>query len=389
MNAHEPLARVLEFGAGYAASFAGLLMARCGAEVIKVESPEVDSLRPAPTADAVVARQALFEYLNQGKLSVKVDLAASAAAETLAGYWAQADVVIIDHPWLSASPVSGLLDSPGPAGVAVITPFGLAGPYATTRATGATLFAMSGESSVIPGGLGYLLFPDAPPLVPGAHLAEADAGVIAANVCLAAAISGERSSPPSLFDISIMECETSLNRWLVSHFDATGWVESRATRAYAYAGLVRCLDGYVMMQPTTDQHWTGLVRAMGDPAWADRPEWATQDGRTEGGAEISGRLAEWARGLTKAQLLETGLRHEVPIAPFLDVPEVVECEQFRSRCYFVACRPLGDVSDSREVPGLPFHIGPDRDQPDPVPAIRPRAPQLGEDTERLGEPLRA
>lgn len=378
MNAHEPLARVLEFGAGYAASFAGLLMGRCGAEVIKIESQEVGSLRPPPAADQGVRHQALFEYLNQGKLSVEADLAASSAGDTLAGYWARADVVIIDQPWLSASPVGGLLDSPGPAGVAAITPFGLAGPYAATKATEATLFAMSGESSVIPGGLGYLLFPDAPPLVPGAHLAEADAGVIAANVCLAAAISGERASPPSLFDISIMECETSLNRWLVSHFDATGWVESRATRAYAYAGLVRCLDGYVMMQPTTDQHWTGLVRAMGDPAWADRPEWATQEGRTEGGAEISRRLAAWARGLTKAQLLETGLRHEVPIAPFFDVPEVVECEQFRSRGYFVPCHPLDDASDSRKVPGLPFHT-------DPVPPTRPRAPRLGEDTERLGQ----
>ena len=76
-----------------------------------------------------------------------------------------------------------------------------------------------------------------------------------------------------------------------------------------------------MMQPTTDAHWNGLVTAMGHPAWTDRMEWATQDGRSEGGAEITARLAEWASLKTKSELLEIGLANEVPIAPFLDVPE--------------------------------------------------------------------
>jgi crotonobetainyl-CoA:carnitine CoA-transferase CaiB-like acyl-CoA transferase len=379
----EPLLKVVELGSGYAASFAGLMLARCGAEVVKIESQEVESLREAPTATmgAGNTSEALFDYLNDGKLSVALRLNDPDDEAILADLWGWAEVIVADQPWLSTELLSTLRTTPGPAVIVAITPFGLAGPYAGRPANDASVFAMAGESSMLPGGLGYQLFPDAPPLIAAGHIAEADAGVIAATICLAGAIAGAQGEMPTLFDVSVLECETSLNRWLVSHFDATGWIESRATRAYSYAGLLKCRDGYVMMQPTTDAHWNGLVAAMEHPGWADRVEWATQDGRSEDGAEITERLAEWASLKTKSELLEIGLANEVPIAPFLDVPEVVECEQFRFRNYFVPYLPV-DEATVREVPGMPFQAG---RLPD---GIRRRAPQFGEDTERIRQRLK-
>jgi crotonobetainyl-CoA:carnitine CoA-transferase CaiB-like acyl-CoA transferase len=351
--AGSPLMTVVELGGGYAAAFAGLLLAGCGAEVIRFA---VEDAAPRQAPRELTDPDWIRDYLNGGKLTIRADLRSAAGKRRLVDCWRRADAVIVDEAWLDFEPLEDLLTTPGPGVVAVISPFGLSGPYAAERASAGTIFAMAGESSMLPGGLGYALFPDAPPLIAAGHLAEADAGAIAATVCLAGALEADVPQTPLLFDISVLECETSLNRWLVSHYDSTGWVESRATRAYAYAGLVRCRDGYVMMQPTTDAHWAGLVSAMEHPAWAAQPHWATQDGRTEDGAEISANIADWAASKTKAELLDIGLAHEVPIAPFLEIPEVVDCEQFEFRGFYRPYAQDGSPSAVRKVPGVPFTL---------------------------------
>src|SRR5580704_2729568 len=88
----KPLLRAVEFGSGYAASFAGLMLARCGAEVVKVESQHVESLREEPpaTGSARSTGQALFDYLNDGKLSVELRPEDPDDKVMLAGLWRRA-----------------------------------------------------------------------------------------------------------------------------------------------------------------------------------------------------------------------------------------------------------------------------------------------------------
>jgi crotonobetainyl-CoA:carnitine CoA-transferase CaiB-like acyl-CoA transferase len=105
---------------------------------------------------------------------------------------------------------------------------------------------------------------------------------------------------------------------------------------------------------------------MGDPQWAQSPDFATQDLRLKAGTVIQQRIAAWARQITKAQLFEAALRNNVPAAPFRTMADVAACPQFKARGYFTGYGPDGGL------PGLPFS---------PHPMLRPdraSAPDLGQ-----------
>jgi crotonobetainyl-CoA:carnitine CoA-transferase CaiB-like acyl-CoA transferase len=192
-------------------------------------------------------------------------------------------------------------------------------------------------------------------------------------MCTAAAL---RRGGPARLDIAKQECEASLNRWLVTHYIASGWVESRATRSYAFGGLMECQDGFVMLQPTTDGHWEGLKAMMGDPEWARSPEFATQDLRLQAGPALRDRVTAWARGQSKAAVFSSALANNVPAAPFRTIPDVAACPQFAARGFLVGYGPQADP-----VPGLPFAAHP------AAVVDRGSAPDLGQDNGQwLGEP---
>jgi crotonobetainyl-CoA:carnitine CoA-transferase CaiB-like acyl-CoA transferase len=242
---------------------------------------------------------------------------------------------------------------------------------------------MGGELSMLPGGLGHTMFPDAPPLLPPGAVAEFDGGVIGALVSLAGLYHSECRGA-DVIDVSSTEACVSLNRWLVSHYDESGWIETRATRSYPYAGMFECADGYVMLQPSTDAQWANLVEMMGSPEWATRPEYRTRAARNEAGKAISTELRRWVMTRTKNDILHGGLKFGIPAAPFRDAAEVASCTQYASRGFFVAYDP--DPSGHRDdhspsVPGLPFAA-----HPFGPPRLR-RAPNLGEHNEAVADLL--
>jgi formyl-CoA transferase len=368
---------VLEIGDDPAVGFAGRLLAQSGLTVVKLELPPDgdESRRAAPqyrAPDRLAAASVLFHYLHQGKRSIVVNTSVTQGRDLVATLVSQAGITLVDARGAAIAGIAELVREQGSEGAQVwISPFGLDGPRSGENATPATIFASAGEASTLPGGLGYQTHPDAAPLVARGHLVDFDTGVIAA-MCAAAALHRRlAAADPAIVDVTKYECETSLNRWLVTHYIASGWIESRATRAYAFAGLMRCSDGYTMLQPTTDGHWAGLKRMMGDPEWAEAAEYGTQDLRLKAGAAIHRRIAAWASQMTTAQLFEAALRNNVPAAPFRSMADVAACPQFAARGYIASYGQAG------RLPGLPF-----TPHPQLVPD-RGSAPDLGQHNEEL------
>lgn len=358
--------RVLELAQGVTGPSVGRHFVLSGAEVVKVESlPDGDPARPAQPVG--VEASSLYEYLNAGKQSIAIDWDSSDAAARIQRLWAWAELVIVDDAFLARAPVQQLLQAEGGPVVTTVTPFGLEGPYAGRPATSSTVFAMGGETIMLPGGMGYDLFPDESPLVARGAVAGIDAASIASLVSVAALIHGEGGH---VNDVSAWEAEASLNRWIASHFDDSGWRESRATRAYSYGGLTACSDGFVMLQIATEGQWQAFVRMMGEPAWAADPAYETQAGRTAAGSEIGECIRRWAGSLDKATIFALGIEHGVPVAPFREVAELLDCPQFGGRGFFADYpNPHGD--GEARVPTLPYPF----DHPPLAPA-----PGLGEHT---------
>ena len=139
--------RVVEHADQIAGPYCAKLFVDAGAEVIKIESPEGDSLRrwSATGADLRGADSALFTFLNAGKQSV-VGAVTDPHVEALV---AEADLVIEAHGLESDAGQgldAGRLRAKHPSLVVLsITPYGLTGPWVGRRATEFTLQAESGS----------------------------------------------------------------------------------------------------------------------------------------------------------------------------------------------------------------------------------------------------
>lgn len=333
--------RAVQLGAGVAGAFGARLLRLMGADVVQIEAvpsgqSDAGSVVRENQPVAKLARTR-SDYLAEGKRSICISYGSKGGHQILerAAAWADCVMISDDHTQPSIPAEFAARSGPGPNVIVVVSPWRRESPREKHKASSAALFAVSGEASLLPGGLGYELFPEAPPLIPRGRIVEYDAGVIAALTCLAASYKkmGEDSERVVL-EVTIREAEVSLNRWLISHYLRSSWIEDRSTRAYAYAGLTPCADGYVMFQPTTDAHWAGLVAMLGNPTWALKPDLATYEGRAHHGAEITRELQSWARRLDKATLVRLGLEHGVPVGAFREPREVLGCEQLQARAFF-------------------------------------------------------
>ena len=88
--------RVLEWGAGTACSYAGLLFSDRGADVIKVEPPEGDDLRWRDSHADQESKH--FQWLARGKRSIVVDDETGAGRDVLNRLAASVDVVLTTWP---------------------------------------------------------------------------------------------------------------------------------------------------------------------------------------------------------------------------------------------------------------------------------------------------
>ncbi len=176
---------------GSAVSYAGKMFADAGADVVKVESSQGDSMR-CNSADGPPS--ALFGYLAASKKSVICDGQAE-LIPLLAG----ADVVLTDltDGWT----LDDLTAHTAPSAVVVsVTPFGTTGPYVDDNVL-ANEFILQALCSSI-GGRGW---PDDEPVQAGGRLGEWLAGTFAAAVAAATARHARRGGGGEIIDVSTYE----------------------------------------------------------------------------------------------------------------------------------------------------------------------------------------
>jgi CoA:oxalate CoA-transferase len=374
--------RVLEVAGFAAGPLAGRLFAINGAEVVKLEAPGLGDparrrgpfLHDRPGPD----RSALFLYLNAGKLGVTLDLTRSSGRDLFRRLAALVDVAIVDvAPALL--PELGLtwerLAGANPGIVLVcLSPFGLSGPNRDWRAWDLNVFHAGGEGYLLPNGLAWEQCPDGPPLRPGGWLAEYLAGVAAATGALAALWARTRSGRGQLVDCSKQETQLVLNHVAVQRY-LDGVLETRATRSFAYGGVIPCRDGYVELLTIEPHQWAALVRFMGSPVWACDPRFADPVSRGQHGAEINRHLREWARERTREWLYKEGQAAGVPVVPYRTPEEILKSPQETERGFFLELNhpETGPLT----YPSWPFRFS------ETPPALHRPAPLLGEHNEAV------
>ena len=362
-----------------AAPYCGKLLADLGADVLKLEQPRVGdpSRRQGPFPNDVPhpERSALFLYLNTNKRSVTLDPSSEAGRRVFERLVAEADVLIEDcAPRERESlelDLAGLRERNPQLVVTSITPFGETGPYRDYKSHHINLYHASGQTS-----FGYTAQQDAerPPPKAGGYLGEYDAGLTAAVGALGAIVGRGSDGEGQLVGVSKLEALMCVERVDIGRL--TNDPNPQPWRG-GIGGMMKAKDGYFMITAAQNHQWQGIVRAMGNPEWAQGEQFKDETSRMEHRDAMQEKLNAWGAEHTRDEIYHLLQSEGAPAASVRNVAEVLDSQQSRARGYFaeVEHREAGTL----QYPTLPYLFsGMSSD------AARMRAaPLLGEHNEEI------
>jgi benzylsuccinate CoA-transferase BbsF subunit len=114
--------------------------------------------------------------------------------------------------------------------------------------------------------------------------------------------------------------------------------------AAAPHGVFPCAgaDRWISIAVMNGSEWQGLCAAMGDPAWAQAPEFSSPEQRVRNLDALHERLADWTSGFDDRELAALLQDHGVAAAPVLNVADLLHDPHYRARGTFIEVRhPLG------------------------------------------------
>ena len=342
--------RVLELG-GYAAAYAGRLLAAEGEDVVKLHPPEAMLACPSAwSSDAAMAW-----HLDRGKRSVQ-----DGDGKLLGRLADRADAVICEAPTADALDALGFDDWRAPIKIA-LTPFGRTGPKRNWRAAPITLLAMGGHT-VLSGD------PERQPLSLPGHYLEFQAGALA-YVGLAAASLAKRGET---LDISLYEVALSLTQFSLCRYQCLGDDRSRHGNAYGYIAPIdayQCLDGwvYINIVPT---FWDAFVVFLDQPELLLDERFSTNDLRCEHLAELTDIVQGRLESLTREEVMHRADEARIPAGLVMSFDEVLSDPQHQARQVWQSPDGCG-----LRLARVPFDFGdPASDGPSAAVALAEHAP---------------
>ncbi|PRA08261.1 formyl-CoA transferase [Arthrobacter sp. MYb211] len=378
-----PLAgiRVLELGNFVAAPFAARIFGDFGAEVIKIERPNVgDELRDWRKSRGSTSM--LFRTVGRNKKSVALDLRSELGAEAIKKIVASTDVIIENfrpgtlEKWGLGPEV---LNEINPNLVIVrISGYGQTGPYKDRAG-----FGSSAESFA---GLRYITGePDRPAGRAAASLGDTVAGlygVIGALMLMLNRARGGSNQSSNVVDVALYEGIFSLLESLVPDYDAYGMVRQRTggrLPGVVPTGSYTCADGLeVVIGGNSNSVFVRLMKAIGREDLATDTSLLTTEGRGAREEELNGAIESFTGSMPLEQALEVLDAAGVPAAPVYDAPSIAKDEHYIARGMIETHEVV--IDDEPElirfpgvVPKIPGHEG----------SVRWVGPELGEHTDQV------
>lgn len=357
--------RVADFSAVVAGPYCTRLMARWGADVVKVEPPEGDHLRSLrPLRDGV---SAFFGALNAGKRSIALDLRTEDGKAAAAALVDWADIVVenfrpgvmarfgLDYDTVSQAKPSIVYCS--------VSGYGQHGPWVKRPALAAIVHATSGFDLAL---AAYQTGMERPP-VAGIHIADVLSASLALNGTLTALRARDATGVGRHVDVSMIDSMLSLMTGEVMTAQFPG---EHNTRGYPPS---RTSDGFVMIGAVSQRIFEALMHAIGRPELIEDPRFIVNSARWENTKELDAIVEEWTSQHTGDECEQILLEAGVPTSRYRTVAEQFDNEQVRARQTFAK---VEDSIGTYEIVDSPYHLrGPDETfQPPEVAHV----PGLGE-----------
>jgi len=316
--------KVLEMTRVLAGPAATVLLADQGAGVIKVEPLRGDVVRAMGGGGVTPG----FVTANRGKRSIALDLKSEAGIDVVKRLAQDADVFVqnfrpgaIDGMGLGEPVIRAI----NPKIIYVsMSGFGEKGPYAHKRVYDPVIQALSGLAD-----LQATDEHDRPRMI-RTVIPDKTTGITAAQAITAALLSRERTGEGQHVRVAMLDVMIAyLWQEGLGGLTMVG-EEHRVKRGQRSKDLIyETADGYITAGAVSDAEWQGMCKALDRQEWLSDERFSTPRAR---GMNVKLRLemtAEVLRTNTSQYWLERLDECEVPSAPVLSRPEVIEQEQVR------------------------------------------------------------
>jgi crotonobetainyl-CoA:carnitine CoA-transferase CaiB-like acyl-CoA transferase len=338
--------RVLDFSTTIAGPHCTRMLADMGAEVIKIESAEGETMRTRPPVRNGFST--VFGQLNVGKKSLVLDLKSPDATEIIRRLVAGSDILVENfRPGVMRRlklDYGSLCELNPKLIYCSISGYGQTGPSAELPAYAPVIHAASGYDMAH---LSYQPGRSRPDYC-GIYHADVVTGVYAFGAISAALYQRHGSQRGQHIDVSMLESMLSLtlNELQWSQF------EVKPTQRPMF-GPVETADGYVMLAIASEKTFQSLINVIGHPEWIADPRFAKYSDRRDNWADLMNGVERWSRTLTTEKCLAELNGHGVPCSAYRTVAEALSDPQIIHR------GALSDVEDGGgtfKVLNLPFRM---------------------------------
>jgi len=366
--------RVLELGTLIAGPFCGQILGDMGAEVIKIEPPQLgDPMR-------VWGRHAggpslWWPVVSRNKKSITLDLRQTDGQEILQELVGKTDFLLENfrpgtmEKWgLSYAALSAI----NPRLIMIrVSGYGQTGPYAERAGFGAIGEAM--------GGLRYVVGdPATPPSRMGISIGDSLAATFACVGALSALHYREKTGRGQVVDSAIYEAVLNMMESLITEYDKMGFIRERTGAILpkiAPSNVYPTQDSIVLIGANQDTVFRRLCVAMGREELASDPDYATHQARGRNQKPLDDLIGAWSAQRSTRDVLALMDEHGVPAGLIYRAPDMLSDPQFAARDAIVSVQhpDYGDLKMQNVAPKLSETPG----------RIRSIAPGLGEHNDQV------
>jgi len=344
--------RIVDLSSVISGPVATVLLADQGADVIKVESPSGDIVRRMGRGHDSLSPA--FVTANRGKRSICVDLKEASGVDLVKRLVGEADVFIqnfrpgaIERMGLGYDVLSELNSS---LLYVSVSGFGEEGPYSHKRVYDPVIQALTGLPDTQADSA------EARPKMVRTIIPDKVSALTTAQAITAGLLDRERGDGAGQHIRVAMVDATISFLWP----EALGGLtmvgqEQHVRRGQLAQDLVfQTSDGYITCGAVSDAEWEGMCAALDQPGWLEDERFNTPLGRVQNAKERLEGMADVLRSRTSAEWLERLDAHDVPCAPILSRPEILDNEQIKANelIHQYTHPGLGDIRQPR--PGARF-----------------------------------
>jgi crotonobetainyl-CoA:carnitine CoA-transferase CaiB-like acyl-CoA transferase len=348
--------RVIDVSSFLAGPFCSTQLAEFGAEVIKIELPNIgDALRAFGTITEA-GDSLLWLQECRNKKSVTLDLRKPEGAEILKRLITLGDVFVENfqpgtlEKWGLGWDVLKMQNQK--LVMVRISGFGQTGPYNPRPGFGRIANAF--------GGLSYLAgYPDRPPVTPGsATIPDYMAGLYGALGVMYALRARDMTGRGQFIDIGLYEPIFRILDELAASYHHKGYVRERmgpgTVNAVPHSHYPTKDGKWIAIACTSDKIFTRLAELQGEPGLAGEGKWGKVKDRDRDRSKVDAWVTAWTQKYSLKELIQLCSEVDVPCGPVNSIAEIFEDPQFKAReniTFFKDSR-IGEIAMPNVCPRL-------------------------------------